>query len=1113
MGVSAKKRDVNVNSATTYAAAPAIDDVIDVLAANDSLKPALSGRRARRRAKENKLSKSGILLPLFAAQGCLSVGKDDDLLNLSGAGGMASEPFANGDSFQELGLHIDFADDRRDGVGASGAVLAGNDQFAVAGDTALALDPADLLANDFADNGQGLEIVRVFNAQHGSVMFDGAIIEFVPDDGFDGRAQFQYEVRDASGNTTTALVEVSVGQHAGPPGHGGAGHGGGHADDDDHSGMGGGHGGSGTNGAGGHGSGHGGSGTNGAGGHGGGHGGGTAHAHPTDPSKMAEHMALLNLVPVADASHVAINNGSWFDPNTWANGEVPGDGADVVVPHGVVVHYDSVSDVSLHTVRVDGDVHFATDKNTFMEVDTFIVTPSGHLTIGTIDNPVADNVEAVIQIADNGPIDVAWDPMLLSRGLISHGSIEVHGSEKDSFLRLAEDPMRGDTSMVLDTVPSGWEVGDRLVLTGTEMGDRTRGPAGQQRDISTQDEELVITRIDGNVVHFDRALQYDHDTPRADLKAYVANYSRNVRILTENADALPPSQRGHVMLMHSDDIDVRYAEFSDLGRTDKSERAFDVDDLAVVESDSNLKGRYSLHIHRAGVSDQDDPAMVVGNAVWGSPGWGYVHHDSNAIFADNAAYDVFGAAFVAESGNETGRWVRNISIKNEGVGGVDWDLNTPKSGADVNAFDLGRNGTGFWFQGRLVDAVDNVAAGSPGGHGFTYFHRGSDGNQVQVGTLNTPEISGYQDDTLNVNFPHISQFQNNEAIAVGVGFMVVKSDEEQRHDLRSVLEDLTAWNVRTGIHLEYTAHYTIINPDLIAVDATGNDNQFGIDLRRDVHDLVVVGGNIDGFHWGVNVNNEIDPSVGSDMFFIDVNITNLLSDHRGPGVAYTGLDPSMQVLTGAQAAALPGVGALSFVSDFADFDPLGSDTRGKQNLTGDKYDSLGEYEIGRLDPHLVSYRGMQRAVAEEGYWTLPDGRAVTAIERYFADRATGETIKISTFVEIPGGVDEAQRYGGEFHGLLDQAGAGPNAVNDVARVASGGRIDIDVLANDSDPEGDRIAVDGLGEARNGSVWANDDGTITYQPDPNFSGSDSFYYWVEDDNGNFAKAWVQVTVDV
>jgi hypothetical protein len=55
-------------------------------------------------------------------------------------------------------------------------------------------------------------------------------------------------------------------------------------------------------------------------------------------------------------------------------------------------------------------------------------------------------------------------------------------------------------------------------------------------------------------------------------------------------------------------------------------------------------------------------------------------------------------------------------------------------------------------------------------------------------------------------------------------------------------------------------------------------------------------------------------------------------------------------------------------------------------------------------------------------------------------------------------------------------------------------------------------VDGFGEARNGSVWANDDGTITYQPDPNFSGVDTFYYWAEDDNGNFSKAWVQVTVD-
>ena len=33
-----------------------------------------------------------------------------------------------------------------------------------------------------------------------------------------------------------------------------------------------------------------------------------------------------------------------------------------------------------------------------------------------------------IVIANNGDIDVSWDPTLVSRGVISHGAVEIHGA-------------------------------------------------------------------------------------------------------------------------------------------------------------------------------------------------------------------------------------------------------------------------------------------------------------------------------------------------------------------------------------------------------------------------------------------------------------------------------------------------------------------------------------------------------------------------------------------------------------------------------------------------------------------------------------------------------------
>ncbi len=1018
--------------------------------------PAEQGRRARKRGVRQRLSQASMLAPLLAAEGCLTVGGK--------AGPVISEPAppSGGSSGGVV---------KPPSVPAAGKAVKAvdDDNFMATSGEHLQIAASDLLANDIVPAGVTAQLVRVYGAVNGVVTLEGGVVHFTPTHGFTGVATFQYEVRDSKGNLSQAQVEIDVEEHSG---HGG---GTGGAHDPDH-------------------------------GHGGAtdpdhdHGGGP---HPDDPAKASEHMALLNLVPVNQATHVAVTNGSWFDPDTWANGQVPGAGAKVVIPQGIVVQYDGESAVSLFTVRVDGVLDFATDQNTFMEVDTLVVSPTGHLMIGTIENPVAANVQAVIQIADNGPINVSWDPMLLSRGVISHGEIDIHGAEKDAFLKVAVDPMAGAMSLTLEAPPEGWQVGDKLVLTGTHLTATENVAATVPRHDETEDEELTITRIEGNVIYFSTPLEFNHEAPRADLKAYVANYSRNVKIETENADTVPVHQRGHVMFMHSDDIDVRYAEFQELGRTDKSDRAFDVGDLTQVESDSNVKGRYPLHIHRAGVSDIDSPAYFVGNSVWGSPGWGFVHHDSNAIMADNAAYDVFGAAFVAETGNETGRWSHNIAIKSIGTGGgAKWH-------EDVIAFDLGRTGAGFWFQGRLVDAVDNVAAGVPGGHGFVYMSRGNGGIAVDPATADYSESLRYVDEAF-VNYPAITQFAGNEAFAVGVGLEIIKAGSEQGHDVRSVIDDFLAWEVSTGIHLQYTAHYTLTNIDLIATDgsASGRTPWRGIEYGPNAINMVINGAEIEGFPVGVylakqatNMNNPFDGKWG--YVFIDVDVT-------GAATNFANVDAGDRFM---QASELMD-GRLLFESGI-DGIPV-APTPGwlnTLNLHGAKTDSIGNDSVSpSWDPILYDYWNIQGAIMEEGYWTLPDGRKVTVIDQYFTDRATGAIDKVGIFVEWPRDFSDFPSQP-HYNGVLDLNSQAPVARSDFATLSENGSIVLDVLANDFDPDGDPLAIDGLGQAQHGSVYLNDDGTITYVADPNYTGSDEFWYWVEDDNGNFAKGYVHITVEI
>ena len=92
----------------------------------------------------------------------------------------------------------------------------------------------------------------------------------------------------------------------------------------------------------------------------------------------------------------------------------------------------------------------------------------------------------------------------------------------------------------------------------------------------------------------------------------------------------------------------------------------------------------------------------------------------------------------------------------------------------------------------------------------------------------------------------------------------------------------------------------------------------------------------------------------------------------------------------------------------------------------------------------------------------------------------------------------------------------PNAVNDGANTDEDMAVTVDVRANDTEPDGDTISLPTVTvNANNGSTLVNGDGTITYTPDPDFFGVDSFTYQICDDdavNQQCSTAIVTVTVN-
>ena len=125
----------------------------------------------------------------------------------------------------------------------------------------------------------------------------------------------------------------------------------------------------------------------------------------------------------------------------------------------------------------------------------------------------------------------------------------------------------------------------------------------------------------------------------------------------------------------------------------------------------------------------------------------------------------------------------------------------------------------------------------------------------------------------------------------------------------------------------------------------------------------------------------------------------------------------------------------------------------------------------------------------ESFETLPNrfGLRVRAKDEFQAEAYTDVTIEVTDINEKP------------------------EATNDVAVTAEDQAVTIDVLANDTDPEGDFLRVQSTTEAVHGVVDIDSEGHVIYTPEPDFHGTDAFSYVVSDEQGFTDHASVEMTV--
>ncbi len=450
---------------------------------------------------------------------------------------------------------------------------------------------------------------------------------------------------------------------------------------------------------------------------------------------------FCNLADAGAPVHQSIGSGNWSSPVVWSNGAVPGVDARVQIRAGDIVVYDIDSDVRIDCIEVQdhGRLRFATDRNTKIVLDVLMVMPEGSLAIGTALDPVSAAVSAQVVFRGDTELDTGVpgaagiDPRQYGKGLIVFGTVEVHGrSVEPTFVRFAEEPFATDSVLNVETPLVGWRPGDLLIVPDTRQ-----IPFVSQKAFTSQAEEVVVKSISGATIALESPLAHDHAGPRdvegnvgpteRSMLPHVGNLTRNVVFLSE--DGAVNGHRGHVLLLHRADIDIRYAAFVDLGRTtiaSLDSSIFDSDGILTKVGENQI-GRYSLHLHHVmgpeNLTNTGYQLEVVGNVFHGMNKWGIAVHDTHyGLFRDNVAYAGIGSAIATEDGNESYNVFEHNFVVHTRAGDTQNTLLSVGRGGVFNTRKLfGTTRDAFWFSGEHNYVRDNVAANVPD---FSYNYNG-----------------------------------------------------------------------------------------------------------------------------------------------------------------------------------------------------------------------------------------------------------------------------------------------------------------------------------------------------------------------------------------------------
>lgn len=502
---------------------------------------------------------------------------------------------------------------------------------------------------------------------------------------------------------------------------------------------------------------------------------------------------------------------------------------------------------------------------TKLRVETIYST--GLIDLGTVSNPIPESGLPGIPFAHL--IFDGSDPSSSMRlGLVTTGPVRIHGAVKPEKLQVSVDPRINDTTIQLDGNASTWKVGDVVVVVSTSNAGKAavdpqyKGPSsyyragGQPPEDTTHkvgdwafigykkshDEVRTITAINGRTITLDKPLAYNHLSKSAKLPRgetvkvtpIVASLSRSIRV----ESAKPEGFRGHCMFAHNDDVQVRWAEALNMGRTRQdpslavtNNKMLDKENGTSIADPNNVRGRYPWHTHLAGPHFARKMVVFEGLTAWApadevpQPGWGITHHGSRAAVEKCVVYNVRGAGIVSELGNEIGQWIDNVVCWARGDGfSYGWGMR-----GEIVVNHQGSAGIAYENQARQILQLRNWATSS---HiGWSFLQQNNEHNSRvpdhRALRLVDPWVGGGapgigdSNEGYGVEQAQIPDFHDNICVGVGDGFFVAHRQYTNRQDqLPMVAKRFHCIGVSRPVHIEnYSFFYSFY--DFMWVDGTG----------------------------------------------------------------------------------------------------------------------------------------------------------------------------------------------------------------------------------------------------------------------------------------------------